>query len=622
MSKITLIKSAVQQAAKVLAAQWANVVFYRKPAAGQTPLPTEVESKGTLFGFRRGVVPLPVPIDITRALAEKPSEKEFLIALRKPSLSAVERSLFSSLKDDLALEVAFQQQGIEAFSDFLKILLVPPYGAFGGEPLRFLDPHLGVENISWYLLRSLSFVDSRVYNPNLGNPEGLFSLVSEEFFPIIGFSPLIFQNDLPLVIKIKERSPDSILIAGGIRASTIPPSRFLGSFPFEVQVSGGGEEVISQVAQIFWENRTNFSLPMLSTLPGVNLYFEEKILGGPFRHRSFGRFVQRLDDVPIKAPDVEHRTSYHQAEKKMGLTYMDRIGNRPLIIMLSDRCKKRCIFCGSPKNSFKRGEVREKIRVIKRKFKPPYDSIQIIDNNFSTYRQIVVEFCQAVIAEGLASIPKSGKFRVDEVDPQLLDLLKQAGFTRIFYGVESFSQQTLDFMRKGTTVEQNHQALKWALERGIIPGINLILFGGKDDTPEDILTTIRETLKYVKQGATINVTPFMYAGFGMPILREYPELVYHRDLAIPGLRKPFKEPWLLRLKPPLLDIAKESLVLRSEHLKNIRNGDAQQILTIHESSLILLWAVAKVLGEEKLAEEIEALRLEYSLSQKREVPEI
>jgi len=65
--------------------------------------------------------------------------------------------------------------------------------------------------------------------------------------------------------------------------------------------------------------------------------------------------------------------------------------------------------------------------------------------------------------------------RVDLVDPELLNLMRKAGCIGISYGVESGSQEILNSMNKGITVEQAKKALKWTRKANIPINLDLLL---------------------------------------------------------------------------------------------------------------------------------------------------
>lgn len=57
--------------------------------------------------------------------------------------------------------------------------------------------------------------------------------------------------------------------------------------------------------------------------------------------------------------------------------------------------------------------------------------------------------------------------RVDQASPPLLAAMKSAGCVEVGFGVESFDQAVLDALNKGTTVQQNTEAVENAHAAGL-----------------------------------------------------------------------------------------------------------------------------------------------------------
>jgi len=71
-----------------------------------------------------------------------------------------------------------------------------------------------------------------------------------------------------------------------------------------------------------------------------------------------------------------------------------------------------------------------------------------------------------------------------------VEILRQAGVTRIQPGIESLSDHVLTLMRKGVTALRNIQLLKWCRLYGVVPEWNL-LYGFPGETREDYAAILR-----------------------------------------------------------------------------------------------------------------------------------
>ncbi len=80
--------------------------------------------------------------------------------------------------------------------------------------------------------------------------------------------------------------------------------------------------------------------------------------------------------------------------------------------------------------------------------------------------------------------------RVNTVTEAMLHRMAASGCYNIYFGFESGSQETLDFVQKGITLEQSRDAVRWAKQAGMEIRGSVIL-GLPDDTPEKAEQTIR-----------------------------------------------------------------------------------------------------------------------------------
>lgn len=116
------------------------------------------------------------------------------------------------------------------------------------------------------------------------------------------------------------------------------------------------------------------------------------------------------------------------------------------------------------------------------------------DDNFTLNKKRVTEICNRLIND---VIPKYGKrnwqcaSRAETlIDADLCRLLKEAGCTRVWLGVESFSQPSLDRCEKHTTVEKLVTGIETAESNGL-KTMSQFIVGLPDDTISDIMETAR-----------------------------------------------------------------------------------------------------------------------------------
>jgi radical SAM superfamily enzyme YgiQ (UPF0313 family) len=80
--------------------------------------------------------------------------------------------------------------------------------------------------------------------------------------------------------------------------------------------------------------------------------------------------------------------------------------------------------------------------------------------------------------------------RVDRVNEDILKCMKDHGCTNIAYGADSMSQKVLNFLKKGTTIEQLYHAVDITKKIGLNIEINF-LYGTPYETKESVMDSIK-----------------------------------------------------------------------------------------------------------------------------------
>lgn len=117
--------------------------------------------------------------------------------------------------------------------------------------------------------------------------------------------------------------------------------------------------------------------------------------------------------------------------------------------------------------------------------------------------------------------------RVDEVNDRVVRCLAQIGVTRTYVGIESGSQEVLDRMNKGTTLEQNRRAVQLLAKANINPHISLIV-GFPGENLESLEASYQHTAELVELGAGIatvhTFTPWPGNRFFEQLIQKHPWL--------------------------------------------------------------------------------------------------
>ena len=121
-------------------------------------------------------------------------------------------------------------------------------------------------------------------------------------------------------------------------------------------------------------------------------------------------------------------------------------------------------------------------------------------------RQARVKALAQEIARRELVIAFTIKCRPDDVEAGILRRLQEIGLLRVYVGIESGCQATLDLLGKGVTVQRNTEALA-ALDRlGLVADFFCLLFH-----PWSTLETIRAELAFLEQAIPRHATVFSFS---------------------------------------------------------------------------------------------------------------
>jgi radical SAM superfamily enzyme YgiQ (UPF0313 family) len=175
-------------------------------------------------------------------------------------------------------------------------------------------------------------------------------------------------------------------------------------------------------------------------------------------------------------------------------------------------CPFNCDFCAvnniwKGRRRFRRAEkVVEEVRSIMTQFRLP--GVAFADDTFTLNRAHTLRLCGLLKREALEGngVSWTCSTRADLVDRELLEEMVAAGCYGIQYGVEAGSQEILDLIGKGITLEQVRQAVRDSKELGVQDVLCSFMF----PHPADTVETIRAQKEFMKElsglGARINMS--------------------------------------------------------------------------------------------------------------------
>ena len=119
------------------------------------------------------------------------------------------------------------------------------------------------------------------------------------------------------------------------------------------------------------------------------------------------------------------------------------------------------------------------------------EGFAIVDDNFVINKQAVRNVCEAI---GDLGLHWSALSRIDTVNYELLEIMRNAGCIELKFGIESGSEKMLQAMGKNITCNQIRQTIALAYSVGI--RIKAFLVHG---FPGENMETTRETISLLKE---------------------------------------------------------------------------------------------------------------------------
>jgi len=174
----------------------------------------------------------------------------------------------------------------------------------------------------------------------------------------------------------------------------------------------------------------------------------------------------------------------------------------PFVTIIAGRgCIYNCAFCKPGEDLIFGKRVRRRsvanvigeLKMLRNEFQ--FNSFMFHDDCLTENRRWVREFCRAYEQEGFTQ-PFFCQSRADIIvkHEETVALMAQVGLKGYFIGFESGSNRVLDFIRKGTTREQNLEAARICRRHGISIWANYML-----GLPTETQGEMRETISMLKE---------------------------------------------------------------------------------------------------------------------------
>ncbi|MBO44575.1 MAG: hypothetical protein CMM28_12695 [Rhodospirillaceae bacterium] len=316
---------------------------------------------------------------------------------------------------------------------------------------------------------------------NIVNPKNTLNIedTAEEILrgnpDIIGFSCYIWnmENTVNICDRIKEIKPEITIIVGGPDVSSVP-EKTLEKFPsIDVIVCGEGEETFRELIH-YWENIGYIEINInISSINGIAFRENNGIIITNKRP-----FIDELDIIP--SPYLNGCVDLSNE-------------SRTILFETYRGCPFKCSFCYYPKDygqllhKFSMNRVEENIKEI---LSSNAKEIFLMDPTFNIPKKRAKEILKLIKKYRTnTDLSVTVELRVDLLDKEIMNLLKEANITVIEVGLQSSNIDVMSAVDRKQSTKLISENVKYMQNLGIETVIQLI-YGLPNETTNTYLDSI------------------------------------------------------------------------------------------------------------------------------------
>lgn len=359
----------------------------------------------------------------------------------------------------------------------LNVLYVIPRYETYGMANHYVMP-MGILYVSAYTKRANV---ANIYTLNLNHECGeefdiLSSFIYTHDIDVFGTGGLSGEyQDIARIIKFVRKIKPNILIMVGGGIMTADPTSTMSALPeVDYGIIGEGETTIVELLEALTFHKET------SSISGI-IYPQKNGFNVTNRRSE----IKDLDSLPF--PDYEGfkyreylKTNPDLSDEGKKYSQVSVIGGRS--------CKYNCTFCFHPSGSTYRqrslDSIFSEIDYLIANY--PISYVALREELFATDNVRVAEFCKRIEKY---DFDWSIQLRIDSINQELVNLLKNTRCRYVFVGVESANDEVLRSMRKGINLKQ----IENALEMLRVAGLNSrsgVIFGDSVETYNTAMFTL------------------------------------------------------------------------------------------------------------------------------------
>jgi radical SAM superfamily enzyme YgiQ (UPF0313 family) len=296
--------------------------------------------------------------------------------------------------------------------------------------------------------------------------------ISKEKPDVIGITAttLLYNSAKNILLSAKEEHPNAIIMMGGSHVSFWDENALNECPAIDIIVRREGEITFMELLQRLQDKQS---------YAGV-LGITYRSADGKIVRNEDRPFLNDLNSLPSPAYHLLPIDAFH------------RMGKTIFPLVTSRGCVQWCDFCSTVR-MFGRGyrmrnphRVVDEMEMLHNKYGE--SQFTFYDDAFTINRQHTLEMCADIKARKL-DVEWDCETRVDAVDKELLEKMRDAGCITVWFGVESGSEKILGKMHKKINREQVRDAFKVAQKAGLMTIASSVI-GFPGETEETAWETV------------------------------------------------------------------------------------------------------------------------------------
>jgi len=352
----------------------------------------------------------------------------------------------------------------------------------------------------------------------------VIDIIKKEQRPIIGITAYTRESfhASRIIKKIKKMIPGCHIVVGGRHFGFLAEDTLKELPEVDIVVRGEGEITMKEVCDIYYEGKD------IKDVLGISYTSEGKIL-----HNNDRPLEDNLDKFRCFSFDDKEEL---KAQMVIGNSKVDA-KRMYFAIMATRGCPNRCVYCSLTAQKVRYRSIGSIINEIEEKIKlTGVRNVTFADSSLTINRKFVKALCAEIMNRGL-NIRFNCYSRVN-IDPGILEIMKNAGLVSVEIGLESGSPKVLKSIRKNIKVDQFRNFCKMAYNLGVKVYVFCMI-----SLPDEEIEDTNKTIDLIKE-----LSKFIYY-VGVQTTRILPDAALYqiaskRDLLPEGFSwfKPYQIP--------------------------------------------------------------------------------